>query len=249
MWRRTAWSSVLCMLHDAAWRKKIHTDWELGHQVEDLPDFTEKRWLYGKCSFFWASRSQRKKKESNFCQFHMASNWFLLFPWLLISKIDMTIYDMFCMFCMPEIRLLKRNVLKPLNSHLSCWQVWCGWNFLRSPSMLFLSAAEFKQRESKRLFWPFLFGDHAVLALFGSSVLGISDFPFSAGMQQWDHHRNHSGDCYGDHDNDHDYDHDNDDDVHGDHCRALSSNIDQQMGMPQLLPPKRGGFNSCKRAP
>ena len=102
---------------------------------------------YGKCSFFWASRSPKKKKESNFCPFHMASNWFLLFPWLLNSKIDMTIYDMFCMLCMLEIRLLKRNVLKPLNSHLSCWQVWCGWNFLRSPSMLFLSAAEFKQRK------------------------------------------------------------------------------------------------------
>ena len=103
------------------------------------------------------------------------------------------------------------------------------------------------ERIGPRLFWPFLFGDHAILALFGSSVLGIGDFPFSAGMQQWDQHRNHSGDCYGDHDNDHDYDHDNDDDVHGDHCRPLSSNIDQQMGMPQLPLPKRGGFNSCKR--
>ena len=81
------------------------------------------------------------------------------------------------------------------------------------------------ERIGPRLFWPFLFGDHAILALFGSSVLGIGDFPFSAGMQQWDQHRNHSRDCYGDHDNDHDYDHDNDDDVHGDHCRlALNFN-------------------------
>ena len=107
--------------------------------------------------------------------------------------------------------------------------------FLRIPSRKRVQA----ERICPRLFWPFLFGDHAILALFGSSVLGIGDFPFSAGMQQWDQHRNHSGDCYGDHDNDHDYDHDNDDDVHGDHCRlALSSNIDQQMGMPQLPLPK-----------
>ena len=103
--------------------------------------------------------------------------------------------------------------------------------------MFFLSAAEFKQREYKRLFWPlFVTSDHAVLALFGSSVLGISDFPFSAGMQQWDHHRNHSGDCYGDHDNDHDYDYDNNDDVHRDHCRrALSSTNAALMSMRVLM--------------
>ena len=40
-------------------------------------------------------------------------------------------------------------------------------------------------RENRRgSFDPFVFRDHAVFALFGSSVLGIGDFPFSAGMQQ-----------------------------------------------------------------
>ena len=42
----------------------------------------------------------------------MAFNWLLLLPWSLNSKIDMTIYDMFCMLCMLllQTRLLKRHV-------------------------------------------------------------------------------------------------------------------------------------------